>query len=449
MSAFKLSLNEIKQNIYAARLSEAMDGLLKLEPEIKSEIRERNHIQGIILMRQGQFEKAIEIFLRTMQTQGHHVSLIIDLATCYYLTGQIQNWLRMMDLAEYEFRQVEHLISWERKIDFLLILGKFREEQGALSEALALHEANLRSCQLHITEDMGRIETIRTLTQVLRLQSQYGMSSKTHDLYMQLIHHSSRDTDWDCAFEVEHALMIFEARHFGLEQGLLRLQKLMLNPLVTTHEAALLFSDITYEALCRGQVVPLDTLTRFQKLEGLSPYDGCILRMAQGKLPSDLEMLDWPEALSPSAHLRLLALMIQRSPNGSEIQKKYVFLLHGFSAKSKKIWLQWSGDSSHAKTSAVLYNRQTQVLTYEDKTMDLSRKSAFREMIELLVEKPQINILDAIESLWQGSTDEHDISRLRMRVRRMNDEIERTWGFSSFFQISESQLRCSFEIKST
>jgi tetratricopeptide (TPR) repeat protein len=343
MGLFKIDFNEIRQNVYGRRINEVLKSLRILQEAPVCEMRKKDHLHGILLMQRGLYLDAIQVFQQALQKHGYHISLIVDLATCYYLTGQTQQWLNTLDVAEIEFRRIEPLINWERRSEVLLILGKFREEQGWLSEARALHEKNLEACESH----EGYLEHVRALTQCLRIGSEYGAVVEMQERYKQLIHHGLQDLDWDSAFEVEHALMMFEIKHFGVESGLLRWQKLIRQPSLTTQEAALLCSDVCFEALMAGAPVPPVVLSRFRRLLDLSCYEETVLKLAMGKMPSEKEMLQWSETLSPASHLRLVQLMLRLSMEGEESpagaqqnwRHRFVELIQNFSAPSQGLWM--------------------------------------------------------------------------------------------------------------
>jgi tetratricopeptide (TPR) repeat protein len=343
MGLFKIDFSEIRQSIYKLRIDEVFKSLRILQEAPVCEMRKKDHLHGILLMQRGLFSEAIEVFQEALQRHGYHISLIVDLATCYYLTGQTQNWLNSLELAEVEFRQIESQISAERRAEVLLTLGKFREEQGWLSEARTLHEKNLENC----LQSEGSVEHIRALTQCLRLGSEYGAVIEMQERYKQLMHLQLRELDWDCAFEVEHALMIFEIKYFGVESGMLRWQKLIRRQEIAPQEMALLCSDICFEALMSGVQIPSIVISRFRGQIDLSCYEEAILRLAMGEVPSERETLQWSDAVSPASHLRLVELMYKLTlrpgfaseANSQVWRRKFMDLLRNLSAPSQGLWM--------------------------------------------------------------------------------------------------------------
>jgi tetratricopeptide (TPR) repeat protein len=411
----------------------------QIKASSQANLRELAHLRGIILMRKGAFQDAIDLFLNASRLYGHHVHLLIDLSACYYLTGQKQSWLRILDIAEYEFKSAGTLISEKAQISFQLTLGKMREEQGALAEAIQVYDKILEQIRSQQLDGLETEKYLKALSQVLRLKSLYGLSAQCSGLYKELIQHSASETNWDTAFEIEHALLIFETREIGAEVGELRLEKLFKNPLLQTPEARLIFSDFIYELILLEQPIPESLCERLAAIGQLRPYEQAVLDFARNQKLESKDLLEWPEAMSPSENLRLLSLCMKRQH--SEIAEKlFLLLIRDFSEKTAKIWLSLTETKKLFNNASYTYDPSTKLLMLSDLTISLKSKPAYQEMIELLLEGGPLTPEKAVQRLWNGDGLENDISRLRMRVRRLNSEINKAFGRGDFLTLTNREI---------
>lgn len=443
MSAFKLAMQQIKEKIDQASLEQALEQLLAIEPSRSSEHREKTHWEGKIHMRHGQFDQAIELFLEADSRWGHHVALLLDLAACYYLSGKMYLWRQTLDLAEYEFKNNQHLIEPKRQIFSLLMLAKFKEELGSIAEAIELHEENLShldQLDLNIT---NTIQKLRIQAQILRLRSEYDNPTKGFQLYSTLNQVNAKSTNWDCEFEIEHALMIFEAKYFGLEYAKVRFAKLLQNPMLQTAESTLIYSDLIYEILISKQNVPMNLLKEMSLADSLSPYDRQLLEISSGNLPAPSRLIELSEELSPAQLLRIYILLTRIETNavhGKAIQ----LLTSNLSPISKKMWIQ---NQSEIENKAIYYSKKSGTLLLEGENLEVVLNSAAQEIISQMIGIKEIEFEILVKKLWNGTGDDADVARLRMRLKRLNSQIETAWGIQSFAKIKEVRVVLASELR--
>lgn len=149
--------------------------------------------------------------------------------------------------------------------------------------------------------------------------------------------------------------------------------------------------------------------------------------------------------MAPAAHLRLLNLCIKHQVNDA-IHKKFLFLIQNLSQKSVNLWVSSVEAGGLSSDDQFVYDIKNQTLSCGDQNLVLSAKPAFREILELLQGENEIPLPKAIKLLWNGDESEANISRLRMRVRRLNSEIEKVFGRKDFIKLSTSDLALTFSL---
>lgn len=438
---FEAELKKIKDLVFAGRYKEAEVQFLNLKTATITENRIRWHQIALLKMRQGFYQDCLLLLQDTIKKYGGHISMWLDMASVYYLMGQMYNWQQTLAFAEKEFFENQQIITLDRKLDCLLIIGKFKEEEGSIIEAIQTYTENLKLCK-QIHNAYYRIQYARTLSQVVRLKSQYDLKVDIVKFYQELLALKPSDTDWDCVFEVEHALLICEMKHFGEAQAWLRLERLVKNPLFHYRDGALIFSDAIYEFLMMKKKIPQFLIDGLEKQKNLNSYENTILGLARNKkfLSSDLN--EWRNHMAPAPYLRcLLAAMGQAAPTDqNEIKKRIQFLIQDYSAVSKKAWQHFLNQRADGKINSLVYSRINQTLSYEGKIFNLRSKKFQSELVELLLSEPNLSCYVAIEKLWGGEGSETDFARLKMRVHRFNQEVSRAWGLAHFIRIKNSCL---------
>jgi tetratricopeptide (TPR) repeat protein len=430
MHDFRIDINLAKEKIFAGKMKEADFFLSQMTATQKEQCREVEHLRSVIQMRQGHFEAAITVFLNALSSYGNHVALLLDLAAAYYASEQIQNWSRIIQLAEFEYKQAHHRLSWVREVDFLLLLGKFKEEQGCLMEALELYKQNLTHFNPQQIEKIHLIQYLRILAQIVRIQAQYSIKMNVSHYYTELCSQNKSETNWDCDFEIQHALCLFEIKNIGFEVGLSRVEKLLTNPLMQTYEKNLILIDVLYEVVYLKKDWPKILSNRMTEIDFGTSYNVAVLNLAtQGEISKE-DYLMWSEKWPLAAHLRILALWIKISRD-TLLSKKYNLLIHSLIKESKNVWAQLAKDlKPENNLITIVFHQNEKTLRMKNSENKIQLSDSFNEIIDMLAQNNSIETIEALELLWTSGGSMNDIARLRMRLSRLNTLVEKSWGLT-------------------
>lgn len=440
MIAFDEGIQKSKGYILEGRLAEAGAVLQMLNPQEAFQKRWREHHLGIIEMREGRFEQAITYFANAITKHGNYISLILDLAACYAHTGQIYNWQLMVELAQYEFKNLEDRLDPQRKLQVVLLLTKFMEEKGELAESLQNYLQLSLECSL-LKAKKNLSEYPKILAQIIRIQGQYQLAYECSREYQLLISHSQRDSSYDTDFEIQHALMIYEINEFGWGVAWARFKKLQCSPLGNSEEMNWVKSDLFFEFISRSVKSKADLQELHDDRGNL--YGQCLNELLVNQ---DLDLQKYNQCVaevSPASHLRLLKIWTQLSSNIFP-QRKKIALLSQFSKHTQLVWTSYFKNAM-SETQKLHLDLTNSTLTFNEAQVILSASAV--EVLFLFKKRKQISVDQVLEKLWSASGSESDVSRLRMRISRLNSLLKNKLGTEKFFRLNKTTLSTDFELE--
>lgn len=451
-AAFAVDILKVKEDLFAGRLDSASMILDSIDPSQSFEHRWVEHYKAIIHMRQGRYHEAKVILLNALSRYGYHISVVLDLAACYYMCGQIFDWMRIVRLAQYEFAQSQNYLDHERRLKSKLLLAKFLEESGAIKQSLT-HYKEIAD-QRHSVVSLMPVE-VKAAAQIVRICAQYKLSSEmviASECYADLIRHSAKSTHLDCDFEVLHALMLYEIQFIDIDVALNRYIKLKEHALASAGEMQWIKEDLIYELTVRGE--------KRRALEILSTIDikscGKLTELCSGLLKSNyLSYSEYDEALqvlTPAAHARLLKLMSLFNHDRLLSQRQKMFV-DSVSKDDRPHWSNYIGLHSVQNTLSedviLILDQKFLSLPNENTKIELSPNTL--ELLNLFRTKgdseKQMSSEEAISKLWNGNANENDLARLRMRVSRINSLILSEFGLKKFLRLDKFGLNLSYVIK--
>ena len=354
-SNFAKNLKQFKTLLFDGQHALAEQSLSQMQGQDAREKRVIGHQHGILKMRQGDFKSAIETLTQNLQDNGENLGCLLDLAACYYLDSQFFNWQKVLDHATQVFDQIHELLSAERVVITYLTLGKFIEEKGELAKALAYYQRAKEISEKRKFESFFAINALRAEAQILRLHLQYRSHKELTALYESLANHNSTDTDVDCDFEVQHALMLAEVRIFGLKVALARLANLQKNPIMQTAEASLIYSDLVTEFLLQGEKPAPELVAKFLQCASTSILDQSLSALINGKT-IDLERIIFLKKQMPKApYLRLLKILMSLGIETKSLSFIILKAIHSLGTETKKMWIEFQNIRVEQTTHAIQF----------------------------------------------------------------------------------------------
>ena len=449
-AAFYIKIEQTKAFLVQGQVGLAQSILNELDAETKVENRWRDHYLGIIKMRLGSFDQAITLFLNTLSKNGYHLSVILDLASCYHQTGQMYNWQKMIDLAYYEYKNNHEKLSQAKKIQTGILLAKFIEEKGLVSEALDMYADLLKLAPENDIRGQLNPDYVKISAQILRLHGQYSLKNDVSATYQLLCSHNASNSNVDSDFEIQHALMIYELSFFGAVVCWTRYKRITQNPLAQSFELNWIQSDLFYGFLARGfKDQAFQILTHFTTPQNI--FTQTVRQILQTK-DLDLEKyMDCVTHITTAAHLRLLKIWSLYSENTMSSRRQKM-LIDLYSKKTKIIWASYFNlpidavdaiETKSVKISLELIDSVLKVAS-SDQKLKLSKNS--NEIMNLFNNKNQIPLADVFKLLWNSEGTDSDISRLRMRVSRLNSLLHSKLGITNCMQLDKTHLKLNYSI---
>lgn len=451
-AAFFIKIEQTNAFLVQGQIGLAQSILSELEAKNAVENRWRDHYLGLIKMRQGSFEQAITIFTNTLGKNGYHLSVILDLATCFYVTGQMYNWQKMVDLALTEYSKSHEKFSLHKKVQNGITLAKFIEEKGLVAEALDLYTDLLKL-------ELETADFVKVSAQIVRLHGQYSLKMDISEDYQKLCALTANSSEWEHDLNIQQALMTYELSQFGSVVCWTRYKRLTQNSMVQSFEMDQIQTELFYGFLASGHkdqalqllthvATPLNIFTsslrqilQTQDL-GLEKYMECITR------------------ITPAAHLRLLKIWNLCSEN-TMLERRQKLLIDLYSKKTKMLWARYlnlpavavavavAETAIESKSDTVSLNLSADILKASTNNMKIKLSKNSSEIMALFA-NPNANpngkanqiLLADVFKLETAS----DFSRLRLRVSRLNNLLHAKLGLINCLHLDKTHLKINYMI---
>lgn len=433
--------NEIKKLIFIGELPLAEKRLQSLHAATPQDEKTRRHQLAIIQMRNGRFAEAADHLTQTIQSYDGHISLWLDLATCQYASGQIFNWQQSLKRSEYEFQSSFDRLSLKQKVDYIILIAKFKEEQGSIAKALDYYGQSLKLCKNHGDAHFQN-QRLHALAQSVRLQAQYHLPLSSAEPYQDLLSLSQDQTN----LEAQHALLISEVQNFNSRQAWDRLAQIQTPDFFQSPESSMILTDFIYELLLQKKEVPTELQQLMTQFSHLSTFEKSVLEASQNQ-PFSLSDLDgWSQQMMPAHYLRRLILGLKQGFYLEEIKTRLLFSVQNYATADRQAWMNFIRSEMTHKNRPLVYDALNQSLYFNGEIFCLQTKPAYRELIEMLLTQSEIPCLQVVQKLWNRENNQANISRLKMRIQRFNREISQRWVISNLVSIQGDKLTLTRQI---
>jgi hypothetical protein len=404
--------------------------------------RHHLHLKAYELMQKEQFSSALIELRKTVTEFGPHVSLLADLASCYYMVGDYLNYRETTKLLLNEYNSAKELLSPQTMSEVTLGLGKLLEEMGQLVPAIELFQ-NYPSLQTDHFEAWQK----RIRSQLLRLLCFLRQGSQIADLYVAC--EQMQDRDGHNELEIQHAIMLADFELFGFDAAFHRLQTVR-SKLPVFMERLYVF-DLLFECLRRGQG-QLFKSEYFQKLLYLEcdPYEQALWDLwseLQNESPVSALSLIRSDGMSPMGACRyfyLLQMLSQNAALAQSARQKFHLILRTFDTESRNAILKfWPIASS----TQVLRLGSEQMVIEDGKTVSLKKQKNLINLLSLFQTQDCCTVEVAIAQLFETEYDELSFNRLRNAVSRANDFLAIELGLQNPLQLNKNMLKLASHLK--
>jgi hypothetical protein len=404
--------------------------------------RQELHLKAYGLMQKEQFSSALVELKKTVTDFGPHVSLLADLASCYYMVGDYLNYRETTKLLLNEYNSSKDILSARTLSEVTLGLGKLLEEMGQVAPAIALFQ-NYPTLQTDQFEAWQK----RIRSQLLRLLCFLRQGSQIADLYVAC--EQMQDRDGHNELEIQHALMLADFELFGFEAAFHRLQTIR-SKLPVFIERLYVF-DLLFECLRRGQG-QIFQASYFQNLLYLEcdGYEQALWDLwseLQNETPVTELTMNRSEGMSPMGACRYLYLLQMLSQNSSLAQsarQKFHLILRTFDTESRNAILKfWPIENS----TQVLRLGADQMMIEDGKTVSLKKQKNLINLLSLFQTESTCTVESAIAQLFETQYDELSFNRLRNAVSRANDFLAIELGLQNPLQLNKNMLKLASHLK--
>ncbi len=243
----------------------------------------------------------------------------------------------------------------------------------------------------------------------------------------------------------EHALMLSECELYGLDQAFTRYESSIKNLNLKKSDYRLFTFDLVYEFLLKTESVAcfsnyLSTVDYFE----CDPFEKAIWDIA---LDNEVD-LSITEGLSLPSSMRILNLINLRQKNKSELAyKKLMLLVQNLNPKNKKTILNKLKLDGNLNAQVIHFDKKAIELKSNIGSLSIKKNSFTHSLINLLADRSEVSVDEAIEYCFQISVDEYSIERLRTAVRRSSLQISKSLGLQEAFILTKSTLKVSDLIK--
>lgn len=411
--------------------------------------RKTDHLEARKQMAQEEYFSATAKLVNALHQYGPHVGLLSDLAACYYMTGQIENFRMIRTRIETEIAECSVLLGPLSYAKTLIFLGKLHEQDASISSALQFYELASRIESL----DTAQIK-LQAQNQILRLQSFLGNSKSLSQIYY-FSQKIQSESQW-MRTEIQHGLILAEIQLFSSDLAVERTKRFLREKECLPSDRRLIVYDLIEGLLRKKQDV--NAVLQFMSIEDRSQcdnYEAQILHFAQDlnyRLSvEDLQSLI-PQ-LSLLDYLKIVNLNLQRYSCDSiknTIIQHTLFLLEDLDTKSKKSLIEALNLKLLTSQKMTLhYDCQSGVLRFETQNLQIKSRSFAERCLNLFARRTELGIEELNQFLFEMSSAIDIYDRTRVAFGRLNKELNRKFLIESLFIFTKDQilLNPKYEIK--
>lgn len=407
--------------------------------------RQQQHSFAKSLLLDGKFSDAIKVMQSARQQYGDHISLYADIATCYYLDGRMIEWKNFLDKTADTYVSVERFLSRETRLSATLLLGKFREEEARVDQALKQYDALLETLDIETESEYYAL----CLAQILRISVQFGLKRPIAEYYntlMQLVHIEQNEDD---RVDILHAVMLAELEVIGPQAAINRLRSILDLEDLPEAEASLAYFDLLESFLrAKPMHLPAEMAELAKRVKPRDTYERTLECMA---FQPDLvnSRLNFAPGLSTADSLRLHSLLFFFETSTEyqiELRRKIAFILEGLGPDSTAIWRHYLRHTLQDESVDLALCIRREILSVGNCELSLARKRNMQKLLASMDGVQELTLEEVARRVWDANYNESYYHRLRMLARRMNDLLYTNFGVEKAILVDSEKVALNSKI---
>jgi len=443
---------ELKQKAFTiaenGKAEEALKLVLDYPASTAAEKRILGHSLAEIHILIGNTRQALEILLQTQKNHGEHVSLLGEIAMCYYILSDFRNWKFAFEDMKRAYATHKDILTFDRRIMAEFTLAKFIEEDGDVATAAARYLRIMK--EMNERHDSKRF--FRAIAQALRVLATFRMSSQLSDVYLQMIGINEKQIGLNSYIDVQQSLLLAELALVGPQSASSRLMEILQNKDICMTDKQTLYFDFLEEHLLRGFELSQEVKSFSSGFTDLNDFEREIHRLIfSDQSQIDIGYLTTLSRKMPLAcYLRTLGAFLAKAHTPSlqaELRSQFKLVISTLNPESQQLWIsRYKNLFLAADEIEILYDSGNKTLQFGGKSADLSRRSGFQGLLELFSSASSLETETAIQKLWNVEFDPTYYKSLRMTVHRLNEVLFELSGIPKAIEINKQKLEIKGKI---
>jgi hypothetical protein len=419
---------------------------MKQREDVKMQsTRIESHIKAKQFIFNDDYVEALCILKAAVKEYGPHVGCLSDIASCYYMLNEYDQFSIYTKKLENEFEISHKKLSDDSFIKTITSLGKLQEECGQIYEAIKTYQ------KINERFEFSNDKTLSLYAQIMRLEVTWNFKNRNTEAYnfcLASVAEAEVLNKKELFFDVLHTLIISDIYENKILQASIRLRELekSLNISGRQSDYRLIVFDVLYELLSCGQSVEIIS-DQIKKIDYLScdSFEKILLNLLNILDGNDLsfKIIDIDlTGLSLISKLRIL--FVAKVICSSQEEKLYFETefnraIHLLSYQNRRLVLnKWK----QADIKVTLFLDKTKLLlSKEDEQIQFEEDEFLYKLLLQFCSSNIINVDDAIKNIFNIHIDVYSVERLRVAVRRARSQLNQTFGLSHSILITKSELR--------
>lgn len=391
------------------------------------------HQKADALLQKGEYAASIKVIEECLKEYGPHVGPLSDLVFTTYLNQDMGYFGRAVKLLEEEFQLAKTKLSPVAELRTQISLSKAFELLGRIHESFAAVDAAMALVP------KGSSLGVQVLCQKLRLLASFGRESALKDYYRQCLGISESDPQqW---IECFHALMIAEAKLFGLEATWPRFLALSKKAKLQAADLGLCLIDLLEIALETKDEAGKELILKFigaKKLK-FDQYEKIVISLAKNKMVNAKDVFEWTRTIPFFGIVRLLALALSQKEN-PKLRKQLLFHVSSLDHRSRRLVEdKWRPILSGGESILISLDPKSKILQLGSATLSFAKSQQSWHALEILAKKPSMSPESFLMLLGKTPTlSSHE--SLRISLLRLNRKLSAFLGLEWAIKFSKDKI---------